>query len=49
MQFQKNKSKNVSALLNFRSGINAINLVYAVELGLKVQRTYISALKIDKT
>ena len=49
MQFQKNKSKDVLALLNFESEVNAITPTYAAELGLKVQKTDVGAQKIDRS
>ena len=42
MQFQKDKSKDVLALLDFESKLNAINLAYAAQLGPKVQRIIVS-------
>ena len=47
MQFQKDKGKDVLALLNFESEVNAKTLAYATQLGLKVQKTDIGAQKID--
>ena len=48
MQFQKNKKKDVLALLNFWKKVNAITPAYMVKLSLKVQKTNIGAQKIDK-
>ena len=48
VQFQKDKSKDVLALLNSGSKINAITPAYAAQLGLKMQRTNIGAQKIDE-
>ena len=39
VQFQKDKDKNVLALLDFRSKINAMTLAYAAQLSLKMQKT----------
>ena len=47
MQFWKNKSKNVLALLNFGSKVNAMIPAYVAQLGLKVQKTNVSAQKMD--
>ena len=47
VQFQKYKHKDVLALFNFRSEVNAINLVYTAQLDLKVQKTNIYTQKID--
>ena len=47
MQFQKNKGKNVLALLNFKTKINVITSAYIVQLGLKVQKIDVGAQKID--
>ena len=49
MQFQKDKGKNVSVLLNFGNKVNAITLAYMAQLGLKVQKTNVDAQKIDKS
>ena len=43
VQFLKDKSKNVLALLDFGSKVNAITLAYIAQQNLKVQRTNISA------
>ena len=47
VQFCKNKDKNVLALLNSGSKINAITPAYAAYLGLKVKMTDVRAQKID--
>ena len=39
MQFQKDKSRDVLALLDFGSKVNAMIPAYKAQLGLKVQRT----------
>ena len=43
MQFQKDKSRDVLALLNSGSKINTMTLAYAAQLGLKVQKINIGA------
>ena len=48
MQLQKNKKKYILALLNFKSEVNAMTLAYIAQLDLKIQKTNISAQKIDK-
>ena len=47
VQFRKNKGKNVLALLDFKSKINAITLVYTAYLSLKVRITNVGMQKID--
>ena len=47
VQFQKDKGRDVLALFDSESKINAMTLAYAAQLGLKVQKTNISAQKID--
>ena len=47
MQFQKDKSKNVLALLDSGSKVNAMTLAYLAQLSLKVQMIVIVAQKID--
>ena len=47
VQFQKDKSKDVLALLNSRSKVNAMTPAYAAQLGLKAQKTNIIVQKID--
>ena len=47
VQFWKNKSRDVLALLNSRSEINAMTLAYTAQLGLKVRKTNLGAQKID--
>ena len=49
IHFWKNKSKNILALLNSKSKINAMTLAYAAPLGLKVQKTNIAIQKIDES
>ena len=49
IQFRKNKGKDVLALLNSRSKINAMTPVYSAHLGLKVRVTDIGMQKIDKS
>ena len=39
VQFRKEKNKDVLALLDFRSEVNAMTPTYAVHLGLKVRVT----------
>ena len=48
IQFQKNKSKDVLALLNFESKINAMTLAYMAQLSFIVQKTNVGTQKIDK-
>ena len=43
VQFQKDKNKDVLALLDFRSKVNAMTLVYMAQLGLKMQKTDVAA------
>ena len=47
IQFYKDKNKDVLALLNFESEVNALTLAYAAHLGLKVRVTNIGAQKIN--
>ena len=49
MQFQKYKGKDVLTLLNSRSKVYAMILVYAAQLGLKIQKINIGAQKIDES
>ena len=49
VQFRKDKGKNVVALLNSGSEINAITSAHAAHLGFKVRMTNVSAHKIDKS
>ena len=49
MQFQKDKNKDVLALLDFRIKINAITLAYTIQLGLKVWKTNVGIQKIDRS
>ena len=44
---QKDKHKDILALFDSESEINAMTLAYPVQLGLKMQKTDISAQKID--
>ena len=39
VQFRNNKDKDILALLNFESEVNAMNPAYAAHLGLKVRLT----------
>ena len=48
MQLQKEKSKDILALLNSESKVNAISSAYTAQLGLGVQKTNIAAQKIDR-
>ena len=48
VQFRKDGSQ-VQALLNSGSEVNAMNLAYALRLGLRVHRTDIGAQKIDRS
>ena len=48
VQFEKNKDKNILALLNSRSEVNIMILAYSTQLGFKVQKTNIGAQKIDR-
>ena len=47
MQFQKDKGRDVLALLNSEIKVNAMTPAYAAQLGLKVRKTNVSAQKID--
>ena len=47
VQFRKDKSKDVLALLDSRSEVNAMTLAYAAHLGLQVRVTNVGAQKID--
>ena len=47
VQFRKDKGKDVLALLNSESKINAITPAYTAHLGLKVRVTNVDAQKID--
>ena len=47
VQFQKDKSRDVFALLDSESEVNAMTPAYTAQLGLKVQKTNINAQKID--
>ena len=42
VQFQKNKDKDVLALLNSESEVNAMTPTYGAQLDLKVQKTNIN-------
>ena len=46
MQFQKDKGKDVFALVKSESKVNIITPAYAAQLGLKVQKIDIGAQKI---
>ena len=47
VQFRKDKGKDVLALLDSGSKVNAMTLAYAAHLGLKVKVTDVGAQKID--
>ena len=47
-QFRKDKDKNVLALLNSKSKVNAMTLAYAAHLGLKMRVTDDGVQKIDR-
>ena len=47
IQFCKDKNKDVLALLDSRSEVNAITPAYAAHLGLKMRMTNVGAQKID--
>ena len=47
MQFQKNKDKDVIALIDLRSKENVMILTYRVKLSFKTRKTNIRAQKID--
>ena len=49
VQFRKNKSKNVLALLDSGSEVNAMTPAYTAHLGLKVRVTNVGTQKIDKS
>ena len=49
IQFRKDKSKDVLALLDCGNKVKAITSAYMVYLGLKVRLTDIGAQKIDKS
>ena len=49
MQLQKDKGKDVLALLNSRSKANAMTPAYAAKLGLKVRKTDVDAQKIHNS
>ena len=49
IQFHKDKSKDVLALLNSGSKVNVMTPAYAAHLGLKVRMTNVSAHKIDRS
>ena len=49
IQFHKDKGKDVLALLDSGSEVNAMIPAYAAHLGLKVKVTNVSAQKIDKS
>ena len=48
VQFRKDKDKDVLALLDSESEVNAMTPAYAAHLGLKVRVTDVNAQKIDK-
>ena len=43
MQFQKDKGKDVLALLDSRRKVNVMTLAYVAQLGLKVQKANVNA------
>ena len=47
MQFGKDKSKDVLALFDSKSKVNAITPAYTTQQGLKVQKINVGASKID--
>ena len=47
VQFRKHKGKDVLALLDSESEVNAMTLAYAAHLGLKVRMTNVGVQKID--
>ena len=47
IQFQRNKGKDILALLNFGSKVNAMTPSYIAQLDIKVQKTNVSTQKID--
>ena len=49
VQFQKDKNKDVLALLDSRSKVNAMTPAYVAQLGLKVRNTNVDTQKIDKS
>ena len=49
IKLQKNRSKNVLALLNSRSEINVMAAAYAAQLGLKIQKIDVGAQTIDRS
>ena len=48
VQFRKNKDKDVLALLDSRSEVNAMTPAYAAHLGLKLRVTDVNMQKIDR-
>ena len=49
MQFWKNQGKEILALLNFGSEVNAMTLAYTAQLEIKVQMTNVGTQKIDRS
>ena len=49
MQYQKDKSKIVLALLDFGREVNAMTPTFVTQLGLKMQKTNVHAQKIEKS
>ena len=49
VQFYKDEGKDILALLNSGSEVNAITLVYTAHLGFKVRVTNVGAQKIDRS
>ena len=48
IQFQKDKSKDILAFLNFGSEINEWTLAYMAQLGCKMRKTDVNAQKTDE-
>ena len=49
VQFQKDKDRDVLALLDSGSKLNVITLAYTAQLGPKMQKTDVRAQKIDRS
>ena len=49
VQFHKDNGKDILALLDFGSKVNAMTLAYMAQLGLKVRKTNLGAQKIAKS
>ena len=48
VQFWKNKGKDVLALFDFKSEVNAMTWTYVAQLGLKVRKIDLGIQKIDR-